>query len=229
MRRPIFLLLAILALLALVSCNQDTISEESYKHMYGHLSDCWAQSLSHANAEIAFYGDSRVCGADWYSAYPTEKVVNLGVGGDKIADLIRRISVLDNLEDLDTIFVAIGGNDCISSKYDRKVFYEEYDRLLELLEQRGLTIYVNTIAGVCRKKAEYSQKTIDRINANMNQANSIIKDLAAKYGIAVIDIAKEMDTSSGVLKAEYASEDGVHLSAEGNALWYEVLRPYVEK
>ena len=51
--------------------------------MYAHLSQMWAQSLEHADAENAFFGDSRVAGADWYSAYPGKKVINLGVGGDR--------------------------------------------------------------------------------------------------------------------------------------------------
>ncbi|MBQ3829539.1 MAG: hypothetical protein II813_01295, partial [Spirochaetales bacterium] len=151
MRRLITILFAaVLSLLFIVSCSQDKITLETYNMMYGHISQVWAQSLAHADAKIAFFGDSRVIGADWNAAYPDSKVINLGVGGDKVGNLLIRMPQIRTLKEngqLQCCFLAIGGNDCMSGSYGSTAFRTEYDRLLSELEGLVITVYVNTVAG----------------------------------------------------------------------------------
>jgi len=215
----------------LCSCSQDdTVSIDTYNLMYDHLSQVWAQSLAHADAKIAFFGDSRVIGADWYSAYPDSKVVNLGVGGDRIRNLRIRMSQLYTLVSngqLSVCFLAIGGNDCLSSSYDSADFRDEYDALLTELRSLGLTVYVNTIAGVTDEGTSLPSKTADLANSRMAEANAIIRELAAVHGLTLIDIASDMNDEHGKLKASYSTPDGVHFSQAGYDCWYNVLRPYV--
>lgn len=224
----IAVLLAILPFLLLVSCRQpdDFISMKIYRMQYKHISDMWAQTLSHADAQVAFFGDSRVAGASWYDAYPDAKVVNLGVGGDKVEELQARLPLLDNLQNLSTVFLAIGGNDCIANTFDLGVFTNQYDSLLCALKQRGLTVYVNTVAGIRKGTAISKAKTIATINSRIHDANAVIVMLAAKYDMTVIDMAQIMDNADFSLKAEYAS-DGVHFNENGNEVWYEALRTYI--
>ena len=85
-RKSIFLLVILIILIALTGCNARKW-EEKYNAMYSNLSYSWAQSLEHSDAEIAFFGDSRTILADWYSAFPDKKTVNLGVGGDRVEEL----------------------------------------------------------------------------------------------------------------------------------------------
>ena len=230
--KKLFLVFALVLSLIFVSCSQDDkISRESYDIMYAHLSQMWAQSLAHTDAETAFFGDSRVAGADWYSAYPEEKVINLGVGGDKIGNLITRLDQVKTLAEngsLKRCFVAIGGNDCLSSKFNADKFKEEYDSLLAKLSELGITVYVNTIAGVTSEGTSLSAKDAKKANAKITQGNEIIRELAAKYGMTLIDMADLMNEDDGSLTATFASPDGVHFSAAGNQFWYETLRPYVE-
>lgn len=230
--KKFFLFLALLLSLILVSCSQDDrISKESYDAMYAHLAQMWAQSLAHADAETAFFGDSRVAGADWYSAYPDEKVINLGVGGDKIGNLITRLGQVKTLAgsgSLKRCFVAIGGNDCLSSKFNADKFREEYDSLLAKLSELGITVYVNTIAGVTSEDTSVSSKDAKKANSKIEQANAIIRTLAQEHNVACIEIAALMDNGDGSLKKEYASSDGVHFSEEGNQIWFDTLRPFVE-
>ena len=86
-RIALFLIPVLLLLMLCVSCSQN-VSPELYYGMYSHLSEVWAQSLAHTDAKVAFFGDSRVIGADWNAAYPDSKVINLGVGGDKVSQLL---------------------------------------------------------------------------------------------------------------------------------------------
>ena len=234
MKRTILSISVIVLLLPAVllsSCSQDdTVSIDTYNIMYDHLSQVWAQSLAHADAETAFFGDSRVIGADWYTAFPDSKVVNLGVGGDRIRNLRTRMCQLYTMVScgqLSCCFLAIGGNDCLSSSYDGTVFRDEYDALLTELQALGLTVYVNTVAGVTADGTSVSQKKADQANSRISEANTIIKELAALHGLPVIDIASEMNNEDGSLRTDYSTPDGVHFSEAGYACWYETLRPYV--
>ena len=221
-------LLAIACVALLVSCNDasDTVSKRQYDNLYAHLSYMWAQALSHADATIAFYGDSRVVGASWNDAFADSEVVNLGVGGDKVKDLITRLPLLDNLNCLSTVVLAIGGNDCLSNSFDIEEFERQYDSLLAALKQKGLTVYVNTVAGICSGTVTSDQKSIASANDKIHKANAVIITLAAKYDMTVIDMAQIMDNADFSLKAEYAS-DGVHFNEAGNEVWYEALRIYI--
>ncbi len=231
-KTPIILMVvALLPAILLCSCSQDdTVSIETYNTMYDHLSQVWAQSLAHADARLAFFGDSRVIGADWYGAYPDSKVVNLGVGGDRIRNLQIRMSQLHTLVSsgqLSCCVLAIGANDCASSSYDSAVFRDEYDALLRELKSLGLTVYVNTIAGVTDEGTTLPSDTAKLVNRHIAEANGIIRELAAVHGLTLIDIASSMNNENGYLKAAYSTPDGVHFSESGYAVWYEALRPFI--
>lgn len=228
---PVLILATLLVFCLLSSCSQDKVSIETYNVMYNHLSQVWAQSLAHADAEIAFYGDSRVIGADWYGAYPDSKVVNLGIGGDKTQDLITRLCQIEALVkngNLKYCFLAIGGNDCMSDRFDSSVFRSEYDELLSGLQALGLTVYVNTVAGITDEGTSVSARTSRLVNGRMKEANGIIMDLASLHGMTVIDMAALMDNPDGRLKSEYSSPDGVHFSDAGNRIWYDTLKPFID-
>ena len=226
--RSVIIVSVLSLLLILSSCNDNKDWENAYNQMYSHLTYCWAQSLDHADATIAFYGDSRVIGADWYSAYPEQKVINLGVGGDKVQDLIDRIGLLEQLENLQACFVAIGGNDCLNENFDIQVFRNRYSSLLDLLSGLGIKVYVNTIAGVTDTSSVLSKEKLNKTKNNMIQANEAIRALAEEKNLTVIDMATVMNNPDDTLKTAYAVADGVHFSEAGNQVWYDTLRPYVE-
>ena len=202
------------------SCSLDT---EIYND---HLIAMWAQTLEPYSTDIAFYGDSRVAGANWKEAYPDSDVVNLGIGGDVVEGTIQRLPLLQAL-DVKYCFLAIGCNNCGKSSFSATTFKNHYDQLLGGLAELGITVYVNTIAGVTTANSSVDAATIEMMNANMVVANAIIKDLAESHGMALIDIAAGMNNPDGTLKADY-SVDGIHFSAAGTQFWYDSLRPYVE-
>ncbi len=222
---PTLLLLVIL----LCSCHQEpTVSTGTYEAMYAHLVQMWTYNVQNGDgtAGIAFYGDSRVAGADWYSAYPDYDVVNLGIGGDCVEQTLTRLSLLDAYE-VKYCFLAIGGNNALSDSFDASSFRTNYDRLLTELENRNITVYVNTVAGVTKACATESKENT-RKNNNVKTVNSIIKELAAAHKMEVIDMASLMNDGNGYLQSQYASSDGVHFSEAGNQYWFDTLEDYVK-
>ena len=197
-----------------------------YLQQYEHIVRMWAQSVEAGDgtAGIAFYGDSRVALADWYSAYPDYDVVNLGIGGDMVEQTLTRLSLLDAFE-VKYCFLAIGGNNALSGSFDTSSFRTNYDKLLTELENRDITVYVNTVAGITKAYASESKSNAGK-NDKIKAVNTIITELATSHNITVIDVASLLNDSDGFLKEEYSS-DGVHFSDAGNKIWFDTLESYV--
>ncbi len=226
--RGLTISILLLSVLLLCSCKNVDISTEYYETMYDHMVQMWAYNVENGDgtAGIAFYGDSRVAGADWYSAYPDYDVVNLGVGGDRVEQTLARLPLLDAYE-VKYCFLAIGGNNALSHSFDAEAFRTNYNKLLEELENRNITVFVNTVAGISKSLAT-ENKNYDRRNKNIETVNSIITELAAAHDMSVIDMASLMNDSDGYLKDQYALPDGVHFSDDGNRLWFETLADHVK-
>jgi lysophospholipase L1-like esterase len=226
MRRKSFFLLSLLAILIILS-GCDSRWEDRYNAMYSNLSYSWAQSLEHADAEIAFFGDSRTILADWYSAFPDKKTVNLGVGGDRVEDLQRRMGLFDNLPNLKCCFVAIGVNNCPTMEFSKSDFKSKLRAVLAALIEKNLTVYINTVPGVtCEGDSDFNFFQRKLYNANVLSVNAAIKELANELELTLIDMAAVLAYEDGELKPEY-SADGIHFNEAGNNLWYDAVSEYV--
>jgi lysophospholipase L1-like esterase len=225
MNKKILLVALAAILISLSSCSH----QETY-FFNDHMIDMWAQTLEPYSVDIAFFGDSRVVLADWEAAFPDSDIVNLGVGGDIVEGAIQRLRLLEAL-DVKHCFLAIGVNNCSSSSFSAAGFRGKYTTLLNGLEDLGITVYVNTIAGVTTENSGLDAALVAGMTSNITVANEIIReileDLAISRDLTLIDMAAGMNNSDGTLKAQY-SEDGIHFSALGNQFWYDALRPYME-
>ncbi|MBR5098401.1 MAG: hypothetical protein IK091_04180 [Spirochaetales bacterium] len=228
MRRKILTLLSIVSLiLILTGCNARKW-EDRYNAMYSNLSYSWAQSLEHSDAEIAFFGDSRTILADWYSAFPDKKTINLGVGGDRVEDLQMRMGLFDNLPQLKCCFVAIGVNNCPTMEFSKSDFKEKLRAVLNALLEKNLTVYINTVPGVtCEGNSGFNLIQRNLINGNVLLVNEAINELAEELGLKLINMAAVLADEDGELKPEY-SADGIHFNEAGNNLWYDAVREYVD-
>jgi len=212
--------------LAAILISLSGCSHQDTNFFNDHIIDMWAQTLEPYSVDIAFFGDSRVVLANWEEAYPDRDIVNLGIGGDVVEGTIQRLRLLRAL-DVKYCFLAIGVNNCNSDSFSEAGFRNNYRILLDGLEDLGITVYVNTIAGVTTANSDFSAALVTRMTNNISVANEIIRDLAESRGLALIDMATGMNNPDGTLKAEY-SADGIHFSEEGNQFWYDALRPYME-
>ena len=223
-KNKLFLILSLIVL-SLFSCDKDVEKFNFNSNEYQHLVNVWKNSLEPYSCEIAFFGDSRVIGADWVSAFPEYDIVNLGIGGDKIEDLLYRLCLLDAL-DVQRCFVSIGGNNALSNQFNATRFKTNYELLINELKNRNIEIYVNTIAPITNYGNNYSESFVKGKNDKINTANAIIRQLASDYEITLIDIAPLMTDAEGKLIKEYTVE-GVHFSEAGNKLWFDVVKPYL--
>ena len=112
----IFLVIVLMFVYGCTNKNKKN-NDDNYQIMYNHLVDCWNQSLNNIHFDNAFYGDSRVIGGNFTEAFSDDSVVNLGVAGDKVIDLINRFKLIKTTTP-NRVFLAIGGNDCLSSSFN---------------------------------------------------------------------------------------------------------------
>jgi len=224
MKKKRNLLILLIVLLALSSCAIEQTSPSSVFN--GHYIEMWAQSLEPYSVDYAFYGDSRVVLADWTAAYPDSDVVNLGIGGDIVEGTIERLPLLEAL-DVKYCFLAIGVNNCSRNDFSEKSFEASYRELLDGLTDLGITVYVQTIAGVTTAHSTFDSAFVEKMSGNIIIANEVIEELAESRDMTIIDMATKMNNVDHTLKSEY-SADGIHFTSAGNELWFDSLRSFIE-
>lgn len=223
--RRLTLLLSVFAIaLSLSGCKDK--SDNSYDVMYEHMTYCWAQSLAGQHFDNAFYGDSRVIGGSFVSEFADKSCVNLGVGGDKVSHLIKRFSLIEAVTP-NRVFLAIGGNDALSDKFNSDTFTSEYRTLLTKFKDKSIDVIVNSVPGITTANSSFKEKDVKRANNNISTVNQIVKNLASEFSYTLVDVAIKMNKEgTNELKAEYAT-DGVHFTEEGYRVWFDTISSFV--
>lgn len=159
---------------------------------------------------IAFLGDSLTWGG--YGGnfvdivaelMPQHEIINAGVGGNTVVNLMRRVDEVIALEP-DVIFVMVGGNDTVSYLYPQvRGYYRKSQKLEdgfvspELYEStyRDLLFhiqsqYIHPIVGIA--PTEYNQELIEA----RKEYNTIARDVAASMNIPVLDFTEHFPTDN---------------------------------
>lgn len=221
------LTLMLIGTFLLSGCNEsDTVSKKSYDTMYEHLVYCWNQSLEGIHFDNAFFGDSRVIGGDFVGEFKDKSVVNLGVGGDKVNDLINRYGLIKTVTPK-RVFLAIGGNNALSSEYNKDNFVSEYNTLLSLFKNDGFDVVIHNVVGLTTFNSSLDEKEVNEKNLIISEINQIIKSKAEEYKFTFVDIASVMNKNdSNEMKNEY-SADGVHFNETGFKVWFDCIRELI--
>lgn len=181
----------------------------------------WTNSLRQmdAKAEIVFYGDSLTYYGDFSAVFPDKVVCNLGLRGDTLLGMIRRIEQVQLLRP-ETIYLMAGTNDV--SNCPAKVFLERYDNLLKSLKKHLplARIIVQSLLPV--NENDYS---ISCTNNRIVGCNVGIAALSIKYGIEFIDLYAHYQIDGMLPKS--MTVDGIHLISSGYNKWYSVLKESV--
>ena len=171
-----------------------------------------------AEESIVFFGDSITYLGDWESWFSGHKVTNLGVSGDRIADLIDRVDQVTAAKPT-KLFVMVGVNDILTG-YDPADIIAEHEKLLKELQDKlpGCEIYVESVL-----PADRAYPNSDRILAY----DSELSALAEKLGLEYIDLFPLYRDRSGFLMSQYTG-DGLHLLRDAYEQWVEQIRPLID-
>ena len=167
--------------------------------------------------DIVFIGDSITDAAEWEDLFPSLKIANRGISGDRTDGVLER---LDSIYSTNArkAFIMIGINDFASGARVNDVF-ENYKRIINGLVAHGMQTYVQSTILAGNKHLELNNKIMALNEQLMRMAD---EDKAFTY----IDLNAGLARSS-VLESQY-TRDGIHLNGSGYAVWKHIIQGYIQ-
>lgn len=144
-------------------------------------------------------------------------LINAGVSGDTTAGGLSRIE-WTLTPDVDTILVALGGNDMLRGM-DPAASRANLDGILDIATSRNLQVLLIGIEGTTNYGADFKMAF-----------DAIYSDLAEKYDVLLhpnfLNALTSIDNRASAM-ATYMQADGIHPNADGVALIVEDIGPVV--
>ena len=171
--------------------------------------------------DALFFGDSITCDGCFDELFPDYRIVNLGVYGDTLDDLLRRVPEV-RAEHPNKIFL-LGGINSLTPDNAAECL-DQYAGLLDALRVAcpDAELIVQSVLPV---GAEVDWN--GTINTAVRQFNEGLKPLAAEKDCPFVDLYALYE-KNGVLDPAL-TRDGVHLNFTAYGPWAEAVRPMIEK
>lgn len=165
---------------------------------------------------IVFVGSSSIRGWHLDQSFPGLPILNRGMGGAELSDIIFYIDELVLNHEPYLVVVYAGENDIAGGKSSASVF-EDYQRFTDLVRAHlpDTPIIYISIKPTPRHRSKWSK---------MDRANQLIRDYASSDSrLEFVDVSSKMMILEGQLVEDFYAEDRLHLSREGYALWTREL------
>lgn len=151
---------------------------------------------------------------------PTEQLssdrfyLNQGISGDTTTGVLNRLAAIDAVRP-DTIYVMVGVNDLKNGKTDTEIL-TNLQKIMQRLHKAHpqAQVIINSVL-----PTRLASIPSDRV-AQLNQK---IAQLSQQESVSYLALAPSFTDETGILRRELTT-DGIHLSAQGYAVWGEVLR-----
>ena len=189
------------------------------------------QNTNLSRGQIIFVGDSitDMYPLDDYYADLDLACYNRGIGGDTTAGVINRIQT--SIFDLapSKIVLMIGTNDVDFGRSTEEIF-ANYRIILEEIKRNQPTVELYFMSVIPQNKDLEKSVGLDvtKNNQTIQYINQEIQKLCQEYGHTYIDLYPHLLDEDGYLRKDL-SDDGLHLNANGYAIWTSLLKPYLEK
>jgi lysophospholipase L1-like esterase len=170
------------------------------------------------NKHLVFIGDSLTEWFDWQERFPAYRVLNLGISGETVEELLDRWDhIRSRVESPDVIFLMTGINNILSEQYGITEPYREIVRNLRTW-YKGATVVVQSLLPV--DMPWIKNDTIRTINRHL-------VELAKVHGAEYLDVYAAFTDDNGNPKPGLLSDDGVHLAGKGYDVWAKVVEEYL--
>ena len=163
--------------------------------------------------KLLFLGDSLVAFHSWQTCFPAHTVVNVGRGGETVAGLLASLPLhLRRCPDPERVVIMIGTNNLLREDYG---FLPDYERILATLTTTLPPEQITITNLPPFQAAHLAPSAIPRLNQGLLQ-------LSQQKKTAFLDLFTAFNTEAQSVGACF-SEDGVHLSDLGYAIWSACL------
>ena len=176
------------------------------------------EAIMKFSCDALFFGDSITCDSNFDEVFPELRIVNLGVYGDTLEDLLRRVPEV-KAETPARIFLLGGINSLRDDNAD--LCLEQYAALLDALRSACPESEL-VVQSVLPVGAEI-ETLLGCPNRTIRSFNAELEKLAGEKGCIYVDLwpAYEKD---GAMDPSL-TRDGVHLSFNAYGPWADAIRP----
>jgi len=162
------------------------------------------------------FGDSLIRG--FPAAGLRVPAANYGIGRDDATGLAERLPLYDSIGRAEGVLLAVGVNDIERSTVSRIV--TRYGALVDALPPATTLI--------CHGVLPIDERVLDidpagRSNARIDALNAALRTLCTDRGQRYVQPPAALADADGNLRAELHVGDGVHLDADGYAVWLDSL------
>lgn len=175
------------------------------------------------SAPILFTGSSSIrMWEDLPQRFPGKRVLNRGIGGSELSDLIYYADRLILKYKPRKIFIYCGGNDIWNGKSPERVL-SDFRTLYAILKKKlpDTRIYYISIQSAPSRWEK---------NDAVIRANELIKAYLTYHTQDVfIDVSTLLYGQNGKPKEEFFIEDRLHLNSKGYDRWTRVIKYFVEQ
>ncbi|MFJ4296992.1 GDSL-type esterase/lipase family protein [Curtobacterium sp. NPDC089689] len=166
---------------------------------------------------VLFLGDSITEAGDWENRLPSERTLNLGVGGDTTDGVLARLDEVVAAEP-EVIVLLIGTNDFGNHRASVEHVVRNVETILVTL-RRELPGVRLLLVSVLPRQAEY--------RAKIEEANRHLRQFVATCHAQYLDAWPALADDDHL--ADRYSDDGLHLNDEGYQAYLDELEPALER
>lgn len=149
--------------------------------------------------------------------------VNYGIGGDTTTGVLQRLKVYPSLQKAGAVILAVGIND-FKYKITNEEMIANYTNIIKQLSSSA-PIIISAVLPIDDEVREERRGWNQRITA----FNQDLKTLALKSkNVSFMDTGRLLMDANGNLADKYHDGDGIHLNANGNAVWIAELRKTIK-
>ncbi len=169
---------------------------------------------------IVFTGSSSI--RMWHNLqdnFPQHQIINSGFGGSKASDLLQNTKALILQFQPSTVFIYEGDNDIAGGEKSKKII-ANIAAIISKIKKQNPNAKINLIAAKPSLARWHLRRKYKRLNKKLKKLSKPDKL------ISYVDVWKPM-LNGKKLKQDIFIADGLHMNAEGYAIWYEIIKPYL--
>lgn len=205
--------------------------EAQYREVAFAPDDFYLRRVSHfarlsvGSNDIVMLGDSLINGCEWHELLENPQVKNRGINGDTVEGVRQRVEGIMQGRPAQ-LFLMVGIND-VSHHRSAQDIACSILALTEYLHRLSphTRLYVHSLLPF---NSDVYYNSLSGKEQVVLQINQMLHEAAEEFGYIYIDLYPHFALSDGTLNAEY-SNDGLHLSGSGYALWAQLLHPYIDE
>ena len=184
--------------------------------------ETWDTKNSFPADAVLFAGSSSIRMWPTHESFPQWPVINRGFGGAHISDVLHYASGVVLPYKAKVIVFYAGDNDIADNKSPAQVLgdFKTFVQLVHEKQPQTPIIYLSIKASRSRWK----------FWPQMKEANGLIREFC-EYGprLYYVDVATPLLGPDGEPRADLLLKDGLHLNADGYAVWTREVAPVIER